>query len=92
MATALLPPTAPRSRPTPAYVEAHHNLGNALQARGDREGALAAYGAALRLDPGCFARIVNSLAAHRSGECGSISRRCAGVLPASARAWRESGS
>src|SRR5262249_61466754 len=35
----------------PKYAQAHFNLGNALKARGDRDGAVASYRRALEVDP-----------------------------------------
>lgn len=45
-----------------------HNLGSARQALGDLPGAMAAYGEACRLDPACFARVAQELAAGRHGQ------------------------
>ncbi|MES1151292.1 MAG: tetratricopeptide repeat protein [Dongia sp.] len=51
----------------PDFLQAWHNLGETLQAQGDLNAAMEAYKTAMRLEPGSFARIVNSLAAHRHG-------------------------
>ena len=52
----------------PERLESWHNLGSALQATGDLAAAMHAYARAYAIDPACFPRIAQELAAGRCGQ------------------------
>lgn len=49
-------------------IDTWHNLGSALQATGDMAGAMQAYARAFAIDPACFPRIAQEMAAGRTGQ------------------------